>query len=226
MPKAMVVPVLPSAAAALLACAVYALAVGLSPSLSYFLFLPPLCAFIFAKNRLGLLKRVLFLNIFLLFVFACYYFGGQGEYGWLMLLRSNLIVLFSLCLFCASSYAHIAAGAASLGLGAKLVLLLFLSAKFIYEFMQDLAKFKLRLKARGFRAGTNLYTYQTYASFIANIIFLGLARAKKAELCLRARGFNAKAVAALNNKMSLCDYLWLGLSFGALALHFGVLVWF
>lgn len=217
---------LPNAAISLILASIYSLCIGLSNHISISSILPPIIGFLLCFNKKGIIKKLLGINIFLIIIAFSYIIAGNKDNAILSFVRSNLIILFNLVLFSGISSIQIAIASTKLNLPKKITIILFLSIKFIQEFIKDLNKFKLKLLVRGFVPKTNLHTYQTYASFIAFIIFLGLCRAKATNMCMIARNFDLKGISSLRLDFKIIELIYVLITIICLIFHFLEKLWF
>ena len=86
--------------ASLIALMLYSLGVALSNGVFISYFAPLIFALIFSKDKLTrVLKRLFILNIFVLLSVASVLLSQNYNLAWLIFLRSNLLIFFSLLLF-------------------------------------------------------------------------------------------------------------------------------
>lgn len=170
--------------------------------------LPSLLAFLMCKNKTKVIKALFGLNLFLIILFASYIYSQKQTQGLMILIKSNLIICFILSLFIDSSSHKIALAMANLKINNKLVVILFLTIKFIEQFKNDISNFHARLKARCFKPKTNMLTYKTYASFVALLIFSGIKRVSSTKECMIVRNFNPSMLSSKID-FNMADKVWI-----------------
>ena len=77
-------------------------------------------------------------------------------------------------------------------LSVKLVHLLLRTYRYIFVIEQEYQRMVRAAKIRGFRPGTNVHTYKTFAYCIAMLFVRAAARADRVYRAMRCRGFNGR----------------------------------
>lgn len=179
----------------------YALVLSLSLTL-YWAMILPLIVEVWRnfKEISVVLKKLLFLNIFLSILAISVWLMGDKHLAILIFFRSNFTIFFALLLFHKKDAFDIALGLQELKMPHKLNALFFFVAKFIFLLHQNLVKFKNSLHVRGFLPKTSLFTYKTYANFVGMLFINALKEAKSLENLMTIRGFSGKLYSLKENE--------------------------
>ena len=81
---------------------------------------------------------------------------------------------------------------ARLRLPQKLIVLLLLTYRYVFVLDQEYQRLKRAADIRGFRPGTNLHSYRTYAYLVGMLLVRASARARRVYLAMCCRGFNGR----------------------------------
>ncbi|MFZ0242228.1 MAG: cobalt ECF transporter T component CbiQ [Desulfobacterales bacterium] len=144
--------------------------------------------------------------LFLLWVLLPLTFGGEALWriGPLALsrpgvilaaqisLKSLAIMLAFTALITTMNFTTLGHALDRLHLSGKFVHLLLMTYRYIFVIEQEYQRMVRAAKIRGFRPGTNLHTYQTFAYFIAMLFVRAAARADRVYRAMRCRGFNGR----------------------------------
>ncbi len=170
----------------------YSLVLGLSEHIYISMFLPLfLVAYKNKKALFAILKKLILLNLFISVIAISVYFSDE-RLALLIYLRSNMVVLLALMLFCHSNYFDIAYALQRLHIPSKIVTVFYFNGKFIYILLKDLKDFKKNLRLRAFKPKANLLTYKTYANFVGLIFIKAFYRAHNLNNILKLRGFKGE----------------------------------
>jgi cobalt/nickel transport system permease protein len=74
----------------------------------------------------------------------------------------------------------------------KIVHLMLMTYRYIAVIALEYERLVRAAKIRGFRPGTNLHTYKTYAYFIAMLFIRAASRAERVNRAMRCRGFDGR----------------------------------
>lgn len=74
----------------------------------------------------------------------------------------------------------------------KLVHLLLMTYRYIFVIEEEYRRLHKAIKIRGFRPGTNIHSYQTYAYLIGMLFVHASVRAERVHKAMRCRGFKGK----------------------------------
>jgi len=186
------------------------------------LFLPTILLIFIQKNALkSILKKMLFLNIFIIIMVLSAMIHKEYNYALLIALRANTIILFALLIFHKKSLFDIASGMQTLKLPDKLVSLFFFVGKFIIIIKQEFNITKNVMKIRNFKSKTNLFSYKVYANVIGMLIVKCFDRAEKLKNSMILRNFQGKIYQNKKEKSSKEDFLILFSILLSLSIQFG-----
>jgi cobalt/nickel transport system permease protein len=107
-------------------------------------------------------------------------------------LKSLAILLAFIALVTTMHFTTLGHALDRLHLSGKLVHLLLMTYRYIYVIEQEYQRMVRAAKIRGFRPGTNLHTYRTFAYFIAMLFVRAAHRAERVYSAMRCRGFNGR----------------------------------
>ncbi len=161
---------------------------------------------IFARlNFKILLKRLLLINFFILFLWLFLPFSRPGEpvfnigpftatlegiiYTAIITLKSNGIVLTMTALISTMPVQTLGAGMQSLKLPDKLCRLLLFSWRYVHVMLTEYTRMRRAAAMRGFCPGTNIRTYRTYAWLMGMLLVRSLDRAHRVWQAMLCRGF-------------------------------------
>lgn len=215
----------------LLCFLLYSLLMALNSKIYIFSFLPVILLAIYQRNIFfKAVKRLAFLNLFLVLIVLSAFINGDFQRGIMIFIRSNLIVFFGILLFYKIDANKVATGFKTLGFGNKFSTLIFISIVFIMYLKDEIKKFKNILKIRNFSPKTNLFTYKTYGNLIA-LLFINVSlKAVKLEKTMIIRNFNENLLVnrgnfAMNKKELFLLFLVVFLGFFICGnFEFGVLI--
>lgn len=193
---------------------IYSFKLSLTYSIYIFMLFPVLLI-IFLKKKyiLQTLKKLLFLNVFLVLVFLSLWFFGKTNEAVIVFIRSNLILFFTLLLFSNLSIYEISIGIQNLKLSNKLSSLFYFSTKFIKSFKDDFYKLEKTLLARGFRKNNSLFTYQTYANIVALLFINAFNNSDNLQKAIISRGYKNKFYEQSKEKIKIQEVIMLILVF-------------
>ncbi|MFZ0612482.1 MAG: cobalt ECF transporter T component CbiQ, partial [Desulfobacterales bacterium] len=107
-------------------------------------------------------------------------------------LKSLAILLAFIALITTMNITTLGHALDRLHLSGKFVHLLLMTYRYIFVIEQEYQRLVRAAKIRGFRPGTNLHTYQTFAYFVAMLFVRAAARADRVFRAMRCRGFNGR----------------------------------
>lgn len=203
----------------------YSISVALSASIFASFFAPLLFALIFKKDKIArILKRLLILNIFVLLSVASVLLSKNYDLAWLIFLRSNLLIFFSLLLFSGISESEFLRAFSALGLGKKPNSLIYFSLTFISSLKMDLSRLKNTLKARGFKPKSNVFSYKIYSNLLALLLVLALKKLQSTQKTLKARNFRGHILNQQNLSLKAQDYALLAICAFCLFFKYGAII--
>ena len=129
----------------------------------------------------------------------------------LITLKTNAIILIFISLLATSSVADLGHAMARLHLPEKLCLLLLFSYRYIFVINQEYQRLVRAAKLRGFKPGTNLHTYRTYAHLFGMTLVKSWNRAERVHQAMLLRGFQGRFYTLDDRRLESSDLLLLGL---------------
>jgi cobalt/nickel transport system permease protein len=154
------------------------------------------------------LKRLLVVNGLVVFIWAVVPFTFPGEplfeIGPLraaregvelaarITLKSNAIVLAFMALVATMPFATAGHALHRLRVPDKIVHLLLMTYRYIFVLEQEYQRLVRAARIRGFRPGTNLHTYRTYAYLVGMLFVRAVERAERVRWAMLCRGFKRK----------------------------------
>jgi len=110
----------------------------------------------------------------------------------LITLKSNAMMIALIALIATQPVNTLGEALQQLRLPGKLCHLLLFTYRYLHVFEQEFQRLVQALKIRGFRAGTNLHTYRTYANLAAMLLVHSFDRADRVYRAMLCRGFKGK----------------------------------
>ncbi len=107
-------------------------------------------------------------------------------------LKSMAILLSLMALLTTMSIATLGHALGCLGIPDKLVCLLLITYRYVFVMEQEYQRLIRAMKIRGFKPGTNLHSYQSYAYLVGMLFVHASARADRVSKAMRCRGFKGK----------------------------------
>ena len=154
------------------------------------------------------LKRVMLVNFFVLFLwlFLPLTFQGPGAFklGPLRLystgitmaaqitLKSNAILLALIALVATMNSSILGYALNRLHVPDKIVHLLLMTYRYVFLIEEEYHRLIRTARMRGFRPGTNMHTYKTYASIVGMLLVRAAIRAEQVYKAMLCRGFKRK----------------------------------
>lgn len=172
-----------------------------------FIYLLPIIFMIYCeyKNVLRILKKLLFLNFFIVMIFIVLLIQDTLEEALNIYIRTNMIILFNLLLFSNSSGYDIVRALNELRFPKKLVSSVYFTLKMIQTLSDEFKKIKQTLKTRGFHASTSIFAYETYGNLFGHIFVKSIKKANAMEDSFKLRGFHGRIYLINNSKLSVYD---------------------
>lgn len=107
-------------------------------------------------------------------------------------LKSTSILMIFMALPATMPIAALGRGLNRLQVPDKLVFLLLMTYRYIFVMADEYQRLSRAARIRGFRPGTNIHTYRTYAYLIGMLFVRAKARADRVYHAMLCRGFNGK----------------------------------
>jgi cobalt/nickel transport system permease protein len=168
-------------------------------------------------------KRVGVVNGFILFLWLVLPLTIEGEplfhIGWFNITRpgvlmslkitikSNAILLAFIALIASMPLAVLGHALNRLFIPEKIVLLLLLTYRYLFVMEQEYRRLVRSAKIRGFRPGTNMHTYKTYAYLIGMLFVRASARAERVHQAMLCRSFQGKFYSFYDFSISRTDWI-------------------
>lgn len=175
------------------------------------LFLLPIIFMIFCeyKNLLKILKKLFFLNFFIIMIFVVLLIQTKFEEALNIYIRTNMIVFFNLLLFSKSSGYDIVRALNELRFPKQVVSSVYFTLKMIQILSDEFKKIKSTLRARGFKANSSMFTYETYGNLFGHIFVKSIKKSMALQDSFKLRGFHGKIYLINNSKLSYYDVILL-----------------
>ena len=104
-------------------------------------------------------------------------------------LKSTAILLSLMALLATMSIATLGHAMGCLGISDKLVYLLLITYRYVFVMEQEYQRLIRAMKIRGFKPGTNLHSYQSYAYLVGMLLVHASTRADRVSNAMKCRGF-------------------------------------
>ena len=107
-------------------------------------------------------------------------------------LKSITILLLLMALLATMTIATLGHALNRMGLPDKLVHLLLITYRYIFVIEQEYQRLIRAMRIRGFRPGTNLHSYKSYAYLIGMLFVRSSTRGERVYQAMKCRGFSGK----------------------------------
>ena len=107
-------------------------------------------------------------------------------------LKSNTILLALIALIATMNFAILGYALNKLSVPDKIVHLLLMAYRYVFLIEQEYQRLIRTARIRGFRPGTNMHTYKTYASIVGMLLVRAAVRAEQIYKAMLCRGFKRK----------------------------------
>ncbi|MFV0423708.1 cobalt ECF transporter T component CbiQ [Oleidesulfovibrio sp.] len=184
-----------------------------------------------------LLRRLLAVNLFVLFLWAVLPFTYPGEtvsmvaglpvsrqgiqMAFMVTLKSNAIVLLFISLVATSNAAALGHALCRLRIPRKLVFLFLFTYRYVHVLVQEYERLRTAARLRGFVPDTGMHTYRTVANMLGMVILRSLDRSQRVYQAMLLRGFNGNFHSLCSLRMHAAD----GIFSGAALLVAGIMVY-
>ena len=166
-------------AIALIISFVYSLIISFSLFKFYFLIPLVFVLYLNRKNLVKILKKLLFLNLFIFVLFLVLLIESTFEDALNVYIRANSIMLFNLALFFNSYGYDIVRGLKVLKFPNSFVSSTYFALKMIDYLSNSFKDIKDTLKARGFKANTSLFTYEVFGNVFGMLFVKVIMKSQK-----------------------------------------------
>jgi cobalt/nickel transport system permease protein len=123
-------------------------------------------------------------------------------------LKSNAILLAFIALCATMSLVTLGHALHRLGLPDKIVHLLLMTYRYIFVIEEEYLRLMRAAKIRGFRPGTAVNTYRTFAYVIGMLFVRSAARAERVHQAMLCRGFKGKFYSLQEFKTAKAGWLF------------------
>ena len=187
-----------------------------------------------------LVRRLVPVNVFILFLWLFLPFTVQGEplfsvgplvgthegvlYATQISLKSNAIVAVLIALVASSSILTIGHAMHELRVPKKIVHLFFFTYRYIHVIGREYVRLVNAMKVRGFRPGTNMHSYKTFAYLVGMLLVRSCDRAERVRNAMLCRGFRGRLYSLSDFSMKTRDVISLIVML-TLVLALGALEW-
>jgi cobalt/nickel transport system permease protein len=187
-----------------------------------------------------LIRRLIPVNMFIVFLWFFLPFTFEGEplfsvgplvgthegvlYAARISIKSNAIMVVLIVLVASTSILTLGHAMHELRVPKKIVHLFFFTYRYIHVIHREYLRLVNAMKARGFRPGTNMHTYKTYAYLVGMLLVRSSDRAERVRNAMLCRGFRGNLYSLSTFSMKREDVISLILML-ALILALGVLEW-
>lgn len=200
-----------------------------------------LCIALLVKLPLKqLVLRLAPVNLFIIFLWFFLPFTFEGKplfsvgplvgthegvlYAARISLKSNTIMAVLIALVASTSLLTLGHAMHHLKIPKKLVQLFFFTYRYIDVIHKEYLRLVNAMKVRGFRPGTNMHTYRTFAYLVGMLLVRSSDRADRVHGAMVCRGFRGNLYSLSAFSLEACDIICLILML-ALILGLGVLEW-
>ncbi len=187
-----------------------------------------------------LVRRLVPVNVFILFLWLFLPFTVQGEplfsvgplvgthegvlYAARISLKSNAIVTVLIALVASSSILTLGHAMHELRVPQKIVHLFFFTYRYIHVIGREYVRLVNAMKVRGFRPGTNMHSYKTFAYLVGMLLVRSCDRAERVRNAMLCRGFRGRLYSLSDFSMKTRDVISLIVML-TLVLALGALEW-
>lgn len=156
----------------------------------------------------SLMRRLLAVNVFILFLWAVVPFSLPGTPAFdlwrltasregialalTITLKSNAIVLCFIALVATIPVSELGHALRKLHVPDKLAYLLVFTYRYVFVMAGEYQRMRQAMKIRGFVPRTNLHTYRSLAYLAGMVLVRGLDRAERVYAAMLCRGFNGR----------------------------------
>jgi cobalt/nickel transport system permease protein len=123
-------------------------------------------------------------------------------------LKSTAILLSFMALMATMSIASMGHALHGLHFPGKLVYLFLMTYRYIFVFEQEYGRLWTAVKIRGFRSGTNIHSYKTFAYLIGMLFVRASARAERVHQAMLCRGFSGRFYSLMDFPFSRRNWIF------------------
>ncbi len=185
-------------AISLVAAFLFSIIVSFSNYEFYYLIPIAFILYLNKNNIFPIFKSLVFLNLFIVVLALVLLIQKEYEEALNIYIRTNMIILFNLCIFYSSKGYDIVRGLYILKFPDSFISTTYFTLKMIENLKNDFSNIKNTLKTRGFKSKTNLFTYYTFGNILGMLFVKSIRKSQSLKDSFEARGFNKKIY--LNDK--------------------------
>jgi len=187
-----------------------------------------------------LVRRLVPVNMFIILLWFFLPFTFEGEplfsvgplvgthegvlYAGRISIKSNAIMVILIALVASTSILTLGHAMHELRVPKKIVHLFFFTYRYIHVIHREYLRLVSAMKVRGFRPGTNVHTYKTFAYLVGMLLVRSSDRAERVHNAMLCRGFSGNLYSLSEFSLKTRDMISLILML-ALILALGVLEW-
>lgn len=187
-----------------------------------------------------LVQRLLPVNLFIVFLWLFLPFTVGGDpafavgplvatregllYAVQITLKSNAIVIAMIALTASTSILTLGHALHALKVPEKIIHLFFFTYRYVFVIHQEYLRLLDAVKVRGFKPGTNIHTYKTFAYLVGMLLVRSAERAERVHNAMVCRGFRGRFYSLAEFSFRPVDVVWVGIM-SAFVLVLGVLEW-
>ena len=200
-----------------------------------------LAIILFARLPMGhVVRRLVPVNLFVLFLWFFLPFTFKGTplfsvgplvashegvlHAARISVKSNAIVVVLIALVSSTSILTLGHAMHDLGMPKKIVHLFFFTFRYIHVIHREYIRLVHAMKVRGFRPGTNMHTYRTFAYLVGMLLVRSTDRAQRVHNAMLCRGFRGTLYSLSRFSLRTADVVWLVLVL-AFVVGLGILEW-
>ncbi len=140
-------------------------------------------------------------------IFVVLLLQNQVEDAINIYIRTNMIILFNLLLFSKSNGYDIVRAMNELRFPKKIVSSTYFTLKMIQYLMEEIKRIRETLKVRGFKASSNIFSYETFGNIFGHIFITSIKKANQLEDSFKLRGFHGRIYLISNSNISIYDVI-------------------
>jgi len=145
-------------------------------------------------------------------------------YAFRISIKSNAMMLMLISLIASTAIFTLGHAMLELKMPKKLVHLFFFTYRYIHVMNREYMRLINAIKIRGFRPGTNLHTYRTFAYIVGMLLIKSFDRMQRVRNAMLCRGFKGNFYTIRNFSFKKIDAISIAFMFAVLII-LGVLEW-
>lgn len=169
-------------------------------------------------------RRLVPVNLFILFLWFFLPFTVKGQpvfflgplvathegllYATQISLKSNAIVIVLVALIASTPILTLGHAMHELRIPEKIVHLFLFTYRYIFVIHREFLRLMSAIRVRGFRPGTNVHTYKTFAYLVGMLLVRSSERAERVYDAMQCRGFKGKFYSLSQFSLKPIDYFW------------------